>query len=104
VRCLVSPQPVTLRYIVEGRLAVIGLGDRLDDYDTLIRLRTSVGLEQQIPQEWARNVRVPTFLKQVCRGSVTDPSDVQTMYDNIPVAEKELQWIECTTARFDGYL
>jgi len=104
VRCLVSPQPVTPRYIVERRLALLGLGDRLDDFDTLIRLNTSVGLEQRIPQEWAKNVRVPTFLYQVRRDSVTDPSDVQAMYDNIPVADKKLRWIEGTTARFDGYL
>ena len=104
VRCLVSPQPVTPRYIVERRLALLGLGDRLDDFDTLIRLNTSVGLEQRIPQEWAKNVRVPTFLSQVRRDSVTDPSDVQAMYDNVPVADKKLQWIEGTTARFDGYL
>jgi pimeloyl-ACP methyl ester carboxylesterase len=104
VRCLVSPQPVTPRYIVQRRLAVIGLGDRLDDFDTLIRLRTSFGLDKRIPQEWAKNVCVPTFLYQVRRDSVTDPSDVQTMYDNIPVAQKKLQWIDGTTARFDGYL
>src|SRR5580698_5599121 len=46
VRCLVSPQPVTTRLIVEHRLAVMGLRDRLDDFNTLVRLRTSVGLEQ----------------------------------------------------------
>jgi len=104
VRCLVGPQPVTMKTIVQRRLAVLGLGDRLDDFDTLIRLRTSFGLDKRIPQEWAKNVRVPTFLYQVRHDSVTDPSDVQTMYDNIPVAEKQLQWIEGTTARFDGYL
>jgi hypothetical protein len=104
VRCLVSPQPVTPRYIVERRLAVIGLGDRLDDFDTLLRLRTSVGLDQRVPQEWAKNVRVPTFLYQVRGDTLTDPSDVQAMYDNIPVADKQLQWIEGTTARWDGYL
>jgi hypothetical protein len=82
----------------------MGLGDRLDDFNTLIRLRTSVGLEQRIPQEWARNVRVPTFLYQVRGDILTDPSDVQAMFDNIPVAEKKLQWIEGTTARWDGYL
>ena len=47
---------------------------------------------------------MPAFLYQVRRDSVTDPSDVQAMYDNIPVAEKKLEWIEGTTARFDGYL
>jgi pimeloyl-ACP methyl ester carboxylesterase len=104
VRCLVSPQPVTPRVIVQRRLAVMGLSDRLDDFDTLIRLRTSVGLDQRVPQEWARNVRVPTFLYQVRGDILTDPSDVQAMFDNIPVAEKKLQWIEGTTARWDGYL
>jgi len=39
------------------------------------------------------------------RGDIlTDPSDVQAMFDNIPVAERKLQWIEHTTARWDGYL
>jgi hypothetical protein len=104
VRCLVAPQPITPRYIAERRLATIGLGDRLDDFNTLLRLRTSVGLEQRVPQEWAKNVRVPTFLYQVRGDTLTEPSDVQTMFDNIPVADKKLQWIEGTTARWDGYL
>jgi pimeloyl-ACP methyl ester carboxylesterase len=104
VRCLVSPQPVTTRLIVEHRLAVMGLRDRLDDFNTLVRLRTSVGLEQRIPQEWARSVRVPTFLYQVRGDILTDPSDVQAMFDNIPAAEKKLQWIEGSTARWDGYM
>ena len=91
VRCLVAPQPVTPQYIVERRLALIGLGDRLDDFDTLLRLRTSVGLDRRVPQQWAKNVRLPTFLYQVRGDVLTDPSDVQTMYDNIPVADKRLQ-------------
>ena len=95
VRCLVSPQPVTPRIIVQRRL---------EDFDTLVRLRTSVGLDQRVPQEWARNVRVPTFLYQVRGDILTHPSDVQAMSDNIPVVDKKLQWIERTTARWDGYL
>ena len=104
VRCLVAPQPITPRYIAQRRLAVIGLGDRLDDFNTLLRLRTSIGLERRIPQEWAKNVRVPTFVYQVRGDSLTEPEDVQTMYDNIPVTDKLLQWIDGTTARWDGYL
>ena len=104
VRCLVSPQPVTPRFIVARRLAVMGLGDRFDDFNTLVRLRTSVGIEQRVPQEWAKNVHMPTFLYQVRGDILTDPSDVQAMFDNIPVAEKKVQWIEGTTARWDGYL
>jgi hypothetical protein len=104
VRCLVAPQPVTPRYIAERRLAVMGLDGRLDDFNTLLRLRTSVGLEQRTPQEWAKNVHVPTFLYQVRGDILTDPSDVQAMFDNIPVAEKKVEWIENSTARWDGYL
>jgi hypothetical protein len=104
VRCLVSPQPVTPRFIAERRLAVMGLGGRLDDFNTLLRLRTSIGLERRVPQEWARSVRVPAFLYQVRGDTLTDPSDVQAMFDNIPVTDKKLQWIEGTTARWDGYL
>jgi uncharacterized protein len=35
VRCVVSLQPITPRYTAELRLAAIGLGNRLDDFDTL---------------------------------------------------------------------
>ncbi len=51
-----------------------------------------------------QNVRVPTFLYQVRGDTLTDPSDIQAMFDNIPVADKKLHWIEGTTARWDGYL
>lgn len=95
-----SPQLVTTRLIVERRLAVMGPGGRLEGFNTLVRLRSSVGLEQRIPQQWAKSVHVPTFLYQVRGDILTDPSDVQAMFDNLPVAEKKLQWIESTTARW----
>jgi hypothetical protein len=104
VRCLVAPQPVTPRYIAQRRLAIMGLSDRLEDFDTLLRLRISIGLEQRTPQKWAKDVHVPTFLCQVRGDILTDPSDVRAMFDNIPVAEKKLEWIENSTARWDGYL
>jgi len=105
VRCLVGPQPVTMKTIVQRRLALLGVpAGRIDDLEQRVILRTSIGFVRRVPQEWARNVRVPTFLYQVRGDILTDPSDVQAMFDNIPVAEKKLQWIEGTTARWDGYL
>ena len=35
---------------------------------------------------------------------LTEPSDVQAMFDNIPVTDKKLAWIHGTTRRWDGYL
>lgn len=104
VRCLVGPQPVTARTIIERRLAVMGLSERIDDLEERIVLRTSIGFARRAPREWARNVHVPTFLYQVHDDALTEPGDVQTMFDNIPVAEKKLQWIWGTPARWDGYL
>lgn len=104
VRCLVAPQPVTARTIIGRRLAAMGLQDRIDDLEELIIERTSIGFERRSVQEWARNVHVPTFLYQVHDDVLTEPADVQAMFDNMPVAEKRLQWIWGTTARWDGYL
>ena len=105
VRCVVGPQPVTMKIIVQRRLAMAGVpADRIDDLERRLILRTSIGFARRAPQEWARNVRVPTFLYQVHDDVLTEPDDVQTMFDNIPVRDKKLQWISGTTRRWDGYV
>lgn len=105
VRCLVGPQPVTMKIIVERRLVLMGVpASRIADLEERIVLGTGIGFARRAPQEWAKNVCVPTFLYQVRDDVLTDPSDVQTMFDNIPVADKKLHWIRDTTARWDGYL
>src|ERR1700734_3715575 len=44
VRCLVGPQPVTMKTIVARRLAVLGVpADRIDDLEQRIILQTSIG-------------------------------------------------------------
>lgn len=109
VRCLLASQPVTTRLIVARQLALAGVpADRvdaaIDDLDRRIVLRTSFGFEARNNLEWVKNVSVPTFLYQVRDDLLTDPGDVRTMFDDIPVADKKLQWVENTTARWDGYL
>jgi uncharacterized protein len=105
VRCLVGPQPVTMKTIVQRRLAMAGVpAARIDDLEQRLILRTSIGFARRAPQEWARNVRVPVFLYQVHDDVLTVSGDVQTMFDNIPVPDKKLQWIHGTTRRWDGYL
>ncbi|GAB7045375.1 alpha/beta hydrolase [Catenuloplanes indicus] len=104
VRCLVGPQPVTASVIMGKRLAALGLGDRLADFEQRIIARTGIGFGPRSPREWARNVRVPTLLYQVRGDVLTEPGDVQAMFDNLPVADKRLLWIDGTTARWDGYL
>lgn len=94
-----------MKVIVQRRLALAGVpAVRIDDLEQRVILRTGIAFARRMPTEWASHVRIPTFLYQVRDDVVTDPSDVQEMFDNIPIADKKLQWIEGTTARFDGYL
>jgi uncharacterized protein len=105
VRCLVGPQPVTMKTIVQRRLAMAGVpAEHIDDLEQRLLLRTSIGFARRAPQQWARNVHVPTFLYQARDDVLTEPGDVQTMFDNIPVNDKKLHWIRGTTLRWDGYL
>jgi hypothetical protein len=62
----------------------MGLSDRLDDLDQRTIMRTSIGFAQRNVQEWAKSVCVPTFLYQVHDDVLTHPSNVQTIFDNIP--------------------
>src|SRR5208282_3374062 len=57
VRCLVGPQPVTMKVIMKHRLALMGIpSDRIDDLERRIVLRTSIGFARRAPTEWATNV------------------------------------------------
>ena len=101
---MVSPQPLSSGVALARALERFGIAaDHLSDLEERIRLITSFKLEEFSPVPWAKNVMVPTFLYQVHDDVYTRPSDVQAMYDNIPIAEKELFWIEGTTRRWDGY-
>jgi uncharacterized protein len=109
VRCLVAPQPVTTRIIVTHQLARAGIPsdriyDAIYDLDRRIVLRTSFGFAARDPREWAKNVPIPTFLYQVHDDVLTEPGDIEAIFENIPVTDKKLQWVENTTARWDGYL
>ena len=103
-RCMVSPQPLSSRVALERALARLQIPARyIDDLEQRIRLHTSFRLDDFSPIPWAKSVRIPTFLYQVRDDAYTRPDDIQAMFDNIPIAEKNLLWIEGTTRRWDGY-
>ncbi|GAA4551756.1 alpha/beta hydrolase family protein [Amycolatopsis samaneae] len=103
VRCLVNPQPVSLRVMAGQALGAVGIADRIDDFDRAFQLVTSFTIDQVSPIEYAKSCRVPTFITQVRDDVLTRPEDVQAIFDAIPVADKKLFWIEGSTRRWDGY-
>ncbi len=103
IRCIVAPQPVSLGAFYGRITKNLGIADRIDEIDAELRLLIGLSLEQMSVTEYAKAVNVPTFIIQVRDDVLTFPSDVQTIFDNIPVKDKKLFWIEGTTRRFDGY-
>lgn len=104
VRCMVNPQPVSLRPFYERITEILGIEDQFDAIDREIQLITSFRIDDMSPVEYAKNCHVPTFVAQVHDDALTKPGDVQTIFDNIPTEEKKLHWIHGTTRRWDGYL
>ncbi len=109
VRCLVGAQPVQTEIIIRHQLALAGVPEeRLDsaiaDLDQRIKVTTSLGFAARDSQEWAEHVMVPTLLYGVHDDVLTDHTDLETVLDNIPVADKELYWVRDSVARWDGYL
>lgn len=104
VRCMVSPQPLSAGVSLGRALDRLGIpSEHMSDLNEKIRQKTSFTIDQFSPVPWAKSVKVPTFLYQVRDDVYTYPSDVQSMFDNIPIEEKKLFWIEGSTKRWDGY-
>ena len=104
VRCLVACQPLSPRMVLEQGLRRAGVDVRhLAELDRRIAARTGYRLDDMSPVDAARAVRVPTLVYQVRDDVMTRPSDVQAIFDAMPVRAKELFWIRGTTRRFDGY-
>ncbi|OAT68274.1 hypothetical protein AWB85_25380 [Mycobacteroides immunogenum] len=104
VRCIVNPQPTSLRPFVENNLGWMGAADQFDAVDWLIKVNTGFSVDQLSPVEYAKNCHIPTFIIQVRNDVLSSARDVQAIFDNIPAADKKLFWIENSTRRrWDGY-
>jgi pimeloyl-ACP methyl ester carboxylesterase len=104
IACMVGVQPVSPGVILGKMLELAHAAPELiEDAAQAVRLAIGFGLDEMSPVTPAKKVRIPTFLCQVRRDVLTHPSDVQSIFDNIPLCDKELHWIEGTTRRWDGY-
>ena len=103
VRCLVACQPLSVGAIMGRTLESLGLSDRMPELEAACRLRVGFSFSELSPVQWAAKVVVPTFLYQVREDRMTYETDVQAIFDAIPT-EKQLHWIEGTTARWNGYM
>ncbi len=104
IRCMVAPQPLSVRVAIEQLLAAMRLDEHIGIVEQELMAINSFRLDEMSPVPFAKHVRIPTLLYQVKDDALTRPADIQGMFDNIPIPEKELIWIEGTSSRWDGYL
>lgn len=104
VRCWVAAQPLSVRAVMERGLEVAGLPERIDDLERECKLLGTPAFDDMSPIVWAKDVQTPTLIYQVHDDPMTKTSDVQAIYDSIPLTDKKLHWICGTTVRWDGYL
>ena len=99
-----APQPVNTETIIRHQLAAAGVpAERLQELERRIVMKTGIDFASRDAREWAKAVCVPTLLYQVRDDVLTEASDMQLMFDNLPVTDKKLVWVEGTTRRWDGY-
>jgi dipeptidyl aminopeptidase/acylaminoacyl peptidase len=103
IKCMVAPQPISLRAFYEVTLGNMGMPERINELDTEIKKVTGFPMDEMQPNQYSKYVKVPTFMTQVKDDVMSRPADVQEIFDNIPGTDKKLFWIEGTTRRFDGY-
>lgn len=103
VQAFICPQPASMGIGMQCIAGLYGVGDYMQELDDEQRKLGGFANGDMTPHPYACNVKAPTFIIQVRDDAWSKPEDVQTTFDNLTVAEKELFWIEGTTRRFDGY-
>ncbi|KAF5634231.1 gibberellin biosynthesis-related [Fusarium sp. NRRL 52700] len=102
VRCLLVPEPLSYRPFVEEALQMAGLGSYFGEVNTMVTIQSSFTIDELSPIPIMGSVRIPTFIYSVRDDVLTRPSDVQIMYDRIPIEDKKLHWVG-GTVRMKGY-
>jgi hypothetical protein len=69
----------------------------------VFRKMTGFWVDDCDTRPYAKHIRVPTLVVQVKDDLMTKASGIQEIYNNIPVADKKLFWIEGTPLRHHGY-
>lgn len=103
VLSMIAVQPISSRPLVEKLFENLGIENGVELFDEAYRKLMDFRVDDTDMTEYAKSIKIPTFVIQVRDDMMTKPSDVQAIYDNIPVEDKKLFWIEGATLRYHGY-
>jgi esterase/lipase len=81
----------------------IDVEEGMKTFAPIYQKMTGFRVEDHDMRGYIKSVTLPTFMLQVRNDMVSRASDIQEMYDNLPVEDKKLVWVEDTPWRFHGY-
>lgn len=97
-------QPISGAALVKRMCKNMRLGEKAEKiFEQKYRETWGYRIEDSSPIRDAVHVNIPTFVVQVKDDAFTFSEDVLSVYNALPIAEKDLFWIEGTTQRFHGY-
>jgi len=105
IKFLLAVQPISMRVFMDK---VYKLNDpnagtqEMTDVDNAIKNNRGFGLDDMSPADFIKDLKVPTMFVQLQNDAFTDPSDVQSFYDNTH-SEKELLWLDGNHHRLDAF-
>ena len=103
VLSLIAIQPVVGHSLIELSCKAMGIENGVELFNPVYKEMTGFSVSDYNMLEYAQYISVPTLLVQVRKDPITKQSDIQQIFDEIPVEKKELLWIEETPVRYDGY-
>ena len=103
VLCLVAPQPLSVRVIMERELEMSGISDRINELEQALLIATGFQIDELTARDAAKSVTIPTLMYGVHRDLLVRPYDIESIYANIAAEDKKFFWIEGTTSRWEGY-
>jgi predicted alpha/beta hydrolase len=103
IEAYVSLQPLTPEGFVGGISKHLNMEDTENVAVFGRQLQKKTGYTVADAQSPAEAVTMPTLLVQVHDDWRTTPESIEDVYERMPVADKELLWIEDETERLEGY-
>ena len=105
IKSLILVQPLKGQTSVERSCTNFGIPVEagVSAFEPIYNKITGLTIEDHDVTKKISSIRIPTFYLQVRNDLNSRASDVQWMYDNTPVEDKKIAWVEDTPWRFHGY-
>lgn len=105
IKSLILVQPLKGQTSVERSCTLFGIPEKegVETFEPIYNSITGLTIEDHDVTKKIKHINLPTLYLQVRNDMNSRASDVQFMFDNTPVDDKKIIWVEETPWRFHGY-